>query len=256
MDGNYMNDKQTMYHENRYFPNVFVGCGHDCVYCKPSFQAQAKRQMHRCNLCYNFLPHLHPERLTKRSPKTVGDQFVFFPKGGDIVFASSNELAILRQYIEDNSQTTFLVQSKNPKVFWELRPYPDNLILGITLETNRSVFNGDLRFRSYSDISKAPLPDTRGKDFLSIPCDRKFITVEPILEFNLEVLAYWIKAIAPKAVYVGYDTKGCGLPEPKLAETLELIQRLRSDGFVVREKTLRVAWYEKPNQQTLEAVVV
>jgi len=43
--------------------NPFKGCEFDCLYCVPSFQAQAKRQKHRCLECYKYQPHEHPERL-------------------------------------------------------------------------------------------------------------------------------------------------------------------------------------------------
>jgi len=46
--------------------NPFVGCLHGCVYCVPSFQAQVKRWGKKnCSLCYDYLPHPHPERLGK-----------------------------------------------------------------------------------------------------------------------------------------------------------------------------------------------
>lgn len=33
----------------------FKGCKFDCIYCVPSFQKQAKRQMHNCMDCYNYM---------------------------------------------------------------------------------------------------------------------------------------------------------------------------------------------------------
>lgn len=53
-----------------------------------------------------------------------------------------------------------------------------------------------------------------------------------------------ILAIKPEFVYIGYDTKKCKLPEPTLAETQALIDRLRKEGLDVRLKTIHPAWYE------------
>lgn len=38
--------------------NPFVGCKFDCLYCRTSFQRQAKRQKHNCIDCYNYKPHI------------------------------------------------------------------------------------------------------------------------------------------------------------------------------------------------------
>ncbi len=41
--------------------NPFKGCQFDCTYCVPSFQRQAKRQLHNCQKCYGYTP-LGPAR--------------------------------------------------------------------------------------------------------------------------------------------------------------------------------------------------
>ena len=52
-------------YENTQTWNPFKGCLFNCLYCKPSFQAQAKRQKHKCTQCYNYVPHTHEDRLGK-----------------------------------------------------------------------------------------------------------------------------------------------------------------------------------------------
>jgi hypothetical protein len=56
--------------------------------------------------------------------------------------------------------------------------------------------------------------------------------------FNIDALVHWMKEIQPATVYIGYDNYGNGLPEPSLAKTLELAERL-SKFTRVRRKTLR-----------------
>jgi len=231
-----------MYRENRKSLNWFVGCRHECVYCRSSFQAQMKRQLHNCKLCYDYVPHAHLERLKKAPPKTRDGEFIFFPSSGDPAFASKEEWKKAIEFCEKWSDRTFLIQSKNPEVFYDYK-FPDNVILGITLETDRRLYYTPSLFDSYERISKAPTPIFRVNDLRSSGHKRRFVTVEPILQFG-ESLIHWIYRINPEFVYVGYDNHKCHLPEPKLADTKALIKQLE-EFTEVRIKTLRKAWYEK-----------
>lgn len=241
---------QTMYEQNVQFPDPFKGCGNDCVYCKPSFQRQAKRQLHNCHVlnqkgipkCYTFEPHFHPERLLHPSPKTKGDQFVFFPKSGDVSYCPAPQFLEMLKFAEENPQTTFLIQTKNPTYLWNFR-YPKNIILGITLESDLSEYDTPSQYHFYREISIATDLGMRAIGFLNVQHIRKEITIEPILQFS-NTLINWITAIKPEFVYIGYDTKKCKLPEPKLADTLELVSRLEKAEIQVRRKTIRKAWYE------------
>jgi hypothetical protein len=229
-----------MYVENRKSINWFVGCNHNCVYCKPSFQRQMKRQ--KCELCHNYVPHAHLERLLKPPPKTSDKDFVFFPSSGDPVYASEKEWETAISYTRQYPNVTFLIQSKDPGVFTE-HEFPDNVILDTTVETNLLSFNiKDCKYEYYSDISIAPYPVQRLSDFLRVTHKRKGITIEPILDFGNKFGSF-IQLLNPEFVYVGYDNHNCKLPEPSLAKTQQLIQEL--EKFTeVRVKTLRKAWYE------------
>ena len=228
-----------MYEQNRKSLNAYVGCEHGCVYCKPSFQRQMKRQ--RCELCKSYTPHFHPERLLKAPPRTQGDGFIFFPSSADLAFASRSEVQAHIDYAEKYLDRTFLIQSKAP-AFMQKHKFPSNVVLATTLETNLSLYETPSKYKSYKEISSAPHPFWRFLDMLNIGHSRLIVTVEPILQFTM-LLAQWIKEIGPEAVYVGYDNHNCKLPEPRLNKTLELIERL--ERFTeVRRKTLRKAWWE------------
>jgi len=128
-----------------------------------------------------------------------------------------------------------LIQSKNPRIF-KFFNIPSNVIIGTTLETDRD----DL----YKGISKAPLPSLRYMYFLDLTYPRKMVTVEPVIDFNLDVLLDWILNIKPCMVWLGYDSKKNYLPEPELEKVKHLHWKLSKEGFTVILKTIRKAWWE------------
>jgi hypothetical protein len=73
------------------------------------------------------------------------------------------------------------------------------------------------------------------------------VTIEPVLDFDLDNLEYWMIELQPKWIWVGYDShpERNRLPEPELDKTMELIDRLRENKLKVIEKLLREAWWEK-----------
>ena len=69
----------------------------------------------------------------------------------------------------------------------------------------------------------------------------KMVTIEPVIDFDLEVMLEWITDINPCMVWLGYDSKKCHLPEPELEKVRELHWELSKAGFVVMLKTIREA---------------
>ncbi len=206
--------KTNMYVDSKYQWNCFIGCKFKCKYCIPSFQRQMKRQKHRCMDCYNYIPHFHEERLTNRLPRTYGDEFIWVGSSGDISFCELEDMDKILLKIEEYPNRTFFFQTKNPKYFQQF-DFPKNVILGITLESDRD----------WCSITKAPDPYKRYKDFLKVDHLRKIVTIEPILDFDGFIID-WVRAIAPERVYIGFDTKNCNLPEPSKEKTLRLITTL------------------------------
>jgi uncharacterized Fe-S cluster-containing radical SAM superfamily protein len=225
----------NMYRQSVESWNPFVGCEYDCVYCESSFKRQMKRRRRKCMDCYNFKPHLHPERLSRSLPRTKADDFIFCCDMGDIAFCKPEWMQKILARIEQLSDRTFLIQSKNPSIFNDYR-FPGNILLGTTIETNRD----DL----YEGISNAALPIQRYKAMLKVRHKRKIVTVEPVLDFDVEIMERWVLEIRPETCYVGYDSKKNCLPEPELSKVEVFMERLK-ERTRVRAKTIRKAWWEE-----------
>jgi len=252
-------------HSSGMFPetktwNPFVGCRYKCVYCGPSFQAQLKRRgKEKDPDCYYYRPHTHAERL-KRIPSTEN---VFVVGDGDISFCPPKYTRRIIERIKKHNvrfpEKKYLFQSKNPKYFEQfLDEFPSNVMLQTTLETNRD--------EGYESWSQAPKPSVRYKDFLSLdyPCDRKVVTIEPVMDFDVNVFCDWIKNIKPKYVWFGFNSKprsrvlrerGFDKYEPsegKAQQLVDCLENARIDiykhnerarkhrgGIIVRGKELR-----------------
>jgi predicted transcriptional regulator len=228
----YMPPQKNMYERSAGQWNPFVGCRFDCEYCKKSFQAQAKRQKRNCLKCYKYEPHNHPDRLNGSLPKTKPGQFIFTCASGDVSFCDTPFLKKIIERITSEPDKTFLIQSKNPKTFARVR-FPDNVILGTTLETNRD--NG------YDGFAKAPRPSKRFQDFLAIEHKRKMVTCEPIMEFDLDIMTEWILRLSPEMVWIGYDSKKNQLPEPERSKVEALGKSLMDANIKVIYKKIREA---------------
>ena len=209
--------------------NPFKGCTFDCIYCKPSFQAQAKRQKNRCMDCYNFTPHTHPDRLDKIPS---GCDTVFVCGNGDISFCDPKYTIEIINSIKKNNlknNKTFFMQSKNPKYFQQfLKLLPDNVKLITTLETNRD--------DGYKKISKAPVPSVRYKQFLALDYPHKVLTIEPIMDFDHEEFLAMIMNINPELVWLGVNSrpKQVTLPTPVKAKFDKLYNDLISNKINVQ----------------------
>jgi len=201
----------------------------------------------RCPDCRRFDFHVHPERFNMRFKE--GD-IVFVEDVGDAFGDWVPAFWIFRMLEVEraNPGVDFLHLTKNPGRYFELSNFvepagltafrfPGNAILGATIESNRD----------YGNLSKAPPQGERLRWMARLAGgpNRLFVSVEPVLDFDLDEFAHGIREIKPWAVAVGYDNYSNRLPEPGLEKTAELIGLLEGAGIRVYRKTLRGAWWER-----------
>jgi hypothetical protein len=214
----------------------FKGCEFDCTYCKPSFQTQSKRQMRLCRRCYDYIPHEHPERLAL--DKIPSAPIVFAAGNSDISFC---EPAYTRRIIEaikranrTRPRNTYYFQSKQPEYFRQfVGELPTSVILVTTLETNSDA--------GYELVSKAPVPSERYRQFRELIYPRKVMTIEPVMNFDVDEFSRWIIDLNPEYIWLGFNSRPnrCSIPEPSREKVVAFAKTLKAAGIEIREKDLR-----------------
>lgn len=129
----------------------------------------------------------------------------------------------------------YVFQTKNPKRYRDVFQKSERRarirygsILGTTIETNRWM---------PEIMGKAPAPVRRFESMLVIPKPYKtFVTIEPVLQFDLEELVDWMAELKPDFINIGADSKGHGLPEPSGDQVRALVVALKKVGIEIRKK--------------------
>lgn len=193
-----------------------IGCSHQCSYC----YVTAFRVQPPVPLMDGPLPNLGKGRT------------IFVGHLCDL-FAEAVPDATIYETLEhcmwyDN---TYVFQTKNPArllLYLNSEEMPEQCMVGTTIETNRQ--------ETLDRISKAPNVVDRASALRMITV-KKFITIEPILDFDPGPFVDMIHRAEPDFVNIGADSKKHNLPEPSLTKVWKLIDSLGKAGIEIKKKT-------------------
>jgi len=199
-------------------------CQHECEYC--SIQDLQRRFP-------NQLPYSGPIRLKEKefAVKYGTGKTIFIENCNDL-FADGVPLEWIKRitaHCRTWPDNEYVFQTKNPaRVCWFSDVhFPPKVSFGVTVETNRE-----------NDLGSAPPRFARLRIMIRLRdmFPTTFITIEPIMDFDLEEFAALIIEASPSFVNIGADSKGHGLPEPSIGKVMELVRLLTEAGIEVRVK--------------------
>jgi len=225
----------NMYEWMTHMWGALDGCPHQCAYC---YAAQTR---HRYGKEFPAVP-----KLRKPFPDMGGEHKTIFVCHTSDLFAADVPTEYIEQIIAHcmRWRNTYVFQTKNPaRIIEEFKgmPMPSTTIIGTTIETNREELT--------AAYSRTPTPYDRAQAIRELSFRyTTFVTVEPILAFDVQAFSALLLESHAYFINVGADSKGCGLQEPSDLEVAKLLCAL-FDGqvFVSATSYPRPVIKGKPN---------
>jgi DNA repair photolyase len=217
-----MTQKGNMYEWAKPWNPLGGKCMHDCSYCSTN----SLKRYPVINEKYSGEIRLYSDlfKIPKNKP-------IIFVVAQNDLFANNVPtqyiMRVLQACKNDNTHTYFF-QTKNPDRYLSFLPdFPKGSILCTTIETNRNY-----------PLSFAPLTSQRAEVMYKITGYEKQITIEPIIDFDLEEMITLIRMCHPSKVNIGADSKNNHLPEPSKEKLLALINELQKFTIINRKTNL------------------
>jgi DNA repair photolyase len=196
-------------------------CPHHCKYC------YVQTNPYGVSPKYKGEPRLLEEELKV----SYGSNKIIFIEHMNDMFADGilpNWIDEIIEHCKRYPLNQYVFQTKNPlRASVYTTRFPKNSLIGTTIETNRTIF-----------ISKAPEPINRYlgmRDFTKRSFNI-FVTIEPIMDFDVDILSEWMIDLKPSFVNIGADSKHCGLPEPSPEKIRALITALQKAKVPIKKK--------------------
>jgi DNA repair photolyase len=197
---------------------------------------------HKCSYCYVDNP-IHGRAEKYKGPIRLlnweltvdyGEGKTIFIENNNDMFAEEVPTEFIQRILHHCNvypKSRYVFQTKNPKrMSYFLNLIPAGSYLGMTLETNRDM----------SSISKAPSAEERVDEFSKIGLSSKpfvrFVTIEPILDFDVDILADMIIDMRPNWINIGADSKGHGLAEPSSYKIMEFVSKMNNAKIDIKKK--------------------
>jgi DNA repair photolyase len=184
-------------------------CWHKCHYC---YVSSLKDRFPAIKKKYSGDPYLDDKAF-----KSLGKGHFYFV-GSMVDFLADNvpDWMIIKSLEHcQKYDNQYLLQTKNPRRFNQFTNfYPEKTILCTTIETNR--YTG----------SRAPWARGRALAMEKLQFD-KYVTIEPIMVFELDRMLNLIDIVKPVQVNIGANSNSkIKLPEPSPDKIKELIEEL------------------------------
>lgn len=191
---------------------------------------------HDCSYCYmKRWGKLNPARFDNKELKTdLGKENYIFIGSSCDMFAVNIPTEWILKTLKHCEQVNnrYLFQTKNPERFMDfidLCVISDKSVLCTTIESNRW----------YSDVmGKSPGPVDRARWMSEIDCIDKYITIEPVLDFDLSEMVDLINMCKPVQVNIGADSGNNNLPEPSWEKVQSLIEELKKFTVISKKRNL------------------
>lgn len=197
--------------------------------------------LHKCDYCYVDNPRFGRPGKYQGELRLLEDEFaVKYGTGKTIFIDNMNDLwseavpadwiMLVMKHCKKFPENTYVFQTKNPfRYLYFEDVLPKNHVLGFTLETNREEL--------LKKHSHAPTGISRVASMARLAIGHKvFMTIEPIMDFDLDVLDFILNKVRPDWVNIGADSKDHGIEEPSKEKILELIQMIGDKGIEVKGK--------------------
>lgn len=194
---------------------------------------------HDCSYCYmKRWGKLNPVRFDEKELKTN------LGTGNYIFVGSSNDLfakGISDEWIEntlnycDKFENKYLFQTKNPHNVLRFIEHPvikNKSVICTTLETNK-IFP--------EIMGNTPPPHQRATDLGTIKHYgiETYVTIEPVMDFDLDRFIFWLKGCKPTQVNIGANTSNIKLPEPNKKQLTDLINELQKFTIIHNKSNLK-----------------
>ena len=188
---------------------------------------------HDCEYCYmKRWGKLNPVRLDEKELKTdLGNgNFIFVGSSCDM-FAENIPFVWINKVLDHcrKFDNKYLFQTKNPQRVLEFE-LPKSIVC-VTIESD--IF--------YPQMRNSPPPEYRAEamKLLSKRGIETFVTIEPIMDFNLFGLVDLVKKCNPKQVNIGADSGNNKLPEPSKEKVAQLIEELQKFTTIHNKSNLQ-----------------
>lgn len=203
-------------------------CPHECGYCYVENKIAPMMKRTGNKKYYGELRLIEKEFQTRL---IVPDGFIIFVESCGDLFADAVPKEMIQRIlnrITEFPQTTFLLQSKNPRRFLEF-DIPKNCIFGTTLETTNQYIK-----------TKALSPHRRFSAMMILPIDWPcMISIEPVMDLDVDRMVTWVKMLKPKFVSIGADSGLNNLSEPSPKKLEQLITELKKFTEVKQKENLK-----------------